>query len=50
MINNSSATLWHVAWVLVALVAVGIAFEISVIAGIGFWLAFTFILLALRPQ
>jgi len=50
MINNSSATLWHVAWVLVALVTVGIAFDVSVIAAVGFWLAFTLILLALRPQ
>lgn len=47
---NNNVTLWAIAWILVSVVAVGIAFDISIVAAIGFWLALTFILLAFRPQ
>ena len=50
MLNGIGVTLWYLAWILVAGVAVGIAYNVGVVAAIGFWLALTFVLLALRPQ
>jgi UPF0716 family protein affecting phage T7 exclusion len=50
MINGIGATLWYLAWILVSVVAIEIAFNIGVVAAVGFWFAFTLILLALRPQ
>ena len=47
---NGNATLWHVAGVLVSILAVVIAYEYSVIAAVAFWLVMTFVLLVLRPE